>query len=360
MALGNYQFLKYKSETKEKKNTLIEIQILSKAVSNNAIIQINAIINGVYKTRNLINEPYSSLNSVQLSDEIKKLGKDAGFKVEVFNKTKIESLKMGGLLAVNKGSVISPTFSILEWNPKNAKNKQPYVLVGKGLVFDSGGLNIKTGNFMETMKSDMSGGAVVAGVLYAMAKANIPVYVVGLVPSTDNMPAANAYATGDVVKMFDGTNVEIINTDAEGRMILADALSYAKKYNPKLVIDIATLTGSASAAIGKEASVAMSTARKEVIEKLKICGENVYERIVEFPLWEEYGELIKSDIADIKNSGGGKAGAITAGKFLEHFTDYEWIHLDIAGVAFAEKKDSYRGQGGTGIPARLLFEFLKN
>jgi leucyl aminopeptidase len=288
------------------------------------------------------------------------MGKESGFRTEILTKKKIESLKMGGLLSVNKGSVDPPTFTIIEWKPAKAVNKKPYVLVGKGLVFDTGGMNIKTGPHMGEMKSDMAGGAAVASAIYAVAKAKLPVYVVGLIPATDNRPSGNAYVPGDVIKMYNGTTVEVLNTDAEGRMILADALSYAIKYSPELVIDIATLTGAASMAIGKYGIVGMGSKSEKEMEKLKISGENVCERIVEFPFWEEYGELIKSEVADIKNIGGKDSGAITAGKFLEKFTDYPWIHLDIAGPAFVDAKYNYRGNGGTGVCVRLLFDFFKN
>jgi leucyl aminopeptidase len=186
----------------------------------------------------------------------------------------------------------------------------------------------------------------------------MPLHVIALVPATDNRPGGNAYAHGDVIYMHSGTTVEVLNTDAEGRLILADALSYARKYDPELVIDVATLTGSAAIAIGKYGIVAMKARSDEEFERLKKSGDRVYERLVEFPFWEEYAELIKSEVAEIKNIGGKEGGAITAGKFLEHFTDYPYIHLDIAGCAFSEKKDSYRGQGGTGVGVRLLIDFL--
>jgi leucyl aminopeptidase len=267
---------------------------------------------------------------------------------------------MGGLLAVNKGSIDPPTFSILTWKPENAVNKKPFVLVGKGVVYDTGGMNIKTGNYLDNMKSDMAGAAAVAGTIYAISKAKLPIHVIGLIPATDNRANNNAYVPDDIITMHNGTTVEVKNTDAEGRLILADALSFAKKYDPELVIDLATLTGSAHAAIGDLGIVAMRKLTEEQFDQLKLSGNNVYERIVEFPLWEEYGEMIKSDIADIKNLGGREAGAITAGKFLEHFTDYPWIHLDIAGSAFLTKQDNYRGIGSTAAGVRLLFDFFNS
>lgn len=359
IALGSYQFLKYKSDKKEKENTLASVGILSKVVKETEIDRMNIITDAVIHCRTLVNEPVSHLSAQVLAKEFQKMGEEAGIKVEVLNKNKIESLKMGGLLAVNRGSVDPPTFTIMEWNPSKPVNKKPVILVGKGVVFDTGGLNLKPGNFMDNMKCDMAGAATMATVIYAIARLNLPLHVIGLMPATDNRMDANSVAPGDVIKMYDGTTVEVLNTDAEGRLILGDALSYAKKFKPELVINAATLTGAASRAIGRYGIIAMENRAGKEIELLKECGNVVYERIAVFPFWEEYGELIKSDVADIKNVGGPDAGMITAGKFLAHFTDYPFIHLDIAGPAFIEKKDSYRTAGGTGFGVRLLIEFLE-
>ncbi len=360
MALGNYQFLKYKKDPAEKMNSLNSIDLYSKNLDEKLIDQSNIVIDATYTARNFVNEPVSYLNAVTFSKEIEKLGKKSDAKVEVLNKKKIESLKMGGLLAVNKGSVDPPTFTIMEWKPKNAVNKKPYIFVGKGVVYDTGGLNIKTGEYMYDMKSDMGGAAAVSGALYAIAAARLPVHVIALIPATDNRLNGNAYVSGDVITMYDKTQVEVINTDAEGRMILADALSYAKQYDPELVIDVATLTGAAMRAIGKFGIVAMNSGADKEFILLKKSGDNVNERLVEFPLWEDYYDEIKSDIADIKNIGGSEAGAITAGKFLEHFTGYPYIHLDIAGPAFLGKPYKYSTRGGTGVGVRLLFNFIKS
>jgi leucyl aminopeptidase len=358
MALGNYQFIKYKTEPKP--NTLKEINIDSKQLSKLQYEHLNIITEAVYQCRDLVNEPLTFLNAVSFSEIISALSESVGIKTEVFNKKKIESLKMGGLLAVNRGSIDPPTFTVMEWKPKGHKNKQPYVFVGKGVVYDTGGVNIKTGDYMLDMKCDMGGAAAVVCAIYAIAKANLPLHVVGLIPSTDNRPDGNAYVPGDVITMFTGKTVEIMNTDAEGRLILADALGYASKYQPSLVIDIATLTGAASRAIGHYGIVAMHDNADNEFNSLKISGESVYERLAEFPFWDEYGELIKSDVADIKNLGGAEAGMITAGKFLHQFTDYPFIHLDIAGPVFLDKKDSYRGKAATGVGVRLLFDFIMN
>lgn len=360
MVLSNYQFLKYKKDANKLKNTLQQIDIYSEEVSEGNINELMVVLDAVYFARSLVNEPLSFLTATQLSEEIKERGKDSNAKVEVFAKKKIESLKMGGLLAVNKGSIDPPTFTIVEWKPKEAVNEKPYIFVGKGVVYDTGGLSLKPSNYMDTMKCDMAGAAAVAGAMYAIAKAKLAVHVIGLIPATDNRPDGNAYVPGDVVKMYDGSTVEVLNTDAEGRMILADALSYAKQYDPELVVDIATLTGSAAHAIGPQAMVGMKVKSDSEFALLQRSGDHVFERIVEFPMWDDYKEQLKSTIADQKNIGGAEAGAITAGKFLEHFTDYPYIHLDIAGPAFLEKPDNYRGIGGTAVGVRLFFDFIKS
>jgi leucyl aminopeptidase len=212
---------------------------------------------------------------------------------------------------------------------------------------------------MDEMKCDMAGGAAVVGTMYAIAANALPVHVIGLVPATDNRPGMNALCPQDIITMHDGTTVEVLNTDAEGRLILADALSYAKQYKPELVIDLATLTGAAVRAVGSIASAIMGTADQKVMDKLADSGMNTWERTIQFPMWKDYGDEMKSDIADLKNLGSGNAGQITAGKFLEHFTDYPWIHIDIAGPAYINSPSSYRTKGGTGVGVRMLYNFIK-
>lgn len=358
IALGQYRFLKYKGK-KEKENTLEKIQIFSEKISSREVSELAVLTDAVYRCRTLINEPNSYLTAKAFAREVEKMAKECGAKIDVLNKNRIEALKMGGLLAVNQGSEEPPTFTIMEWKPKASVNKKPYIFVGKGVVFDSGGMNLKPGDSMSTMKEDMSGAAAVASVVYAIASAGLPVHIIGLMPATDNRPGPNAIVPGDVIRMQNGMTVEVLNTDAEGRLILADALNHARKYNPTLVIDLATLTGSASRAVGRQGIVAMQKNAEKDLELLKESGWETYERLVEFPSWDEYEDGLRSEVADMKNVGPAEAGAITAGKFLEKFTAYPYIHLDIAGPAFLDKRDSYRGQGGTGVGVRLLFDFVK-
>ncbi len=360
LALSNYQFLRHKKNPEKELNSLRKITVVSKSIDLSEVKQLEIVNESVCIARDLVNEPFSHLNSVQLAKAFQQLGREAGFKVDVFSKAKITALKMGGLLSVNRGSKIPPTFTIMEWKPAKAKNKKPIVLVGKGVVFDTGGYNIKVGTGMETMKCDMAGAAAVGATMYAIAKAKLPVHVIGLVPATDNCINSEAFVAGDVITMYNGLTVEVLNTDAEGRMILADALAWSAQYKPELVIDLATLTGAAAVAIGPYGIVAMGTASEETKSSLEQSGLRVHERLAEFPFWDEYDDLIKSDVAEIKNIGGPAAGAITAGKFLAHFVKTPWMHFDIAGPSFLTAKDSYRPKGGTGVGVRLLFDFLNH
>jgi leucyl aminopeptidase len=361
MVLSNYQFIKHKPTAEKNKNTLQSIIIANSNIKQSQVDELNIVCSATILARDLVNEPVNYLNATDLSNAFKTMGKLSGFKVDVLNRKKIKELKMGGLLAVNAGSVDEPTFSVMEYKPNKPKNKKPYILIGKGVVYDTGGLSLKpTLASMDLMKCDMAGAAAVGCAMYAIAKAKLNIHVIALVPATDNRPGFNAFAPGDIITMMDGSTVEMLNSDAEGRMILADALHYAKRFNPELVIDIATLTGAAMAAIGTFGMVGMGNISNNQKNKLHQSGINVYERIAEFPFWDEYDELMKSDIADQKNIGGALGGSITAGKFLAKFTNFPYYHLDIAGPAFLSSKDSYRGKGGTGYGVRFFFDFFKN
>lgn len=357
LILSSYSFSKYKSDANREP---LSILLISSVLSSDHCQEISTICEAVMWSRDLVNEPANELNALDLSEAFKQMSIQNDIDIEIFDKAQIESLKMGGLIHVNKGSVDPPTFSTLNYKPNNAVNQNPIILVGKGVVYDTGGLSLKpTAGSMDMMKCDMAGAAAVAGALYALAANKVPLWVMTLVPATDNRPGGNALAPGDIISMHNGKTVEVLNTDAEGRLILADALSYAQKYNPELVIDLATLTGSALRAIGHHGAVFMGNAPDSIKKDITEAGFQTNERLVEFPFWEDYDSEIKSEVADINNLGSPNAGAITAGKFLAHFIDYDWLHLDIAGPAYLTKPANYRGNGGTGYGVRLLYEFLK-
>ncbi len=356
VALSNYQFLKYKTEKKE--NSLEKILLNDNEISESELQELNHIIRANEIAKNLGNEPVIALNSVQLGENIMEISRALNFKAEVLNKSQIEALRMGGLLGVNFGSSVPPTFSILEYHPTHAKNKKPLVFVGKGVTYDTGGYSLKAAGSMSGMKMDMCGAAAVIGAFYAIVKNELPVYCIGLIPSTDNRINSDALVPDDVITMHNGTTIEVLNTDAEGRLLLADALSYAKKYDPELVIDLATLTGAAAVITGTLGSALMGTDTK-FRNALMECGEITAERLWEIPYWKEYADMLKSDVADMKNIGGAVGGSATAGKFLEHFTNYPWIHLDIAGPAILKEDEPYKQKGASGVGVRLLYAFAK-
>lgn len=356
MSLAQYSFDKYK---KSKKESILKIVYLEEeAVVSGEIETLTNLVKAVFFAKDLVNEPLNYLNAPQFSELAVKMGEKCGFATEILDKEMIDELKMGGLLGVNQGSDTPPTFSIFTHKPKDAVNKQPLVLVGKGVMFDTGGYSLKTGGHMTDMKSDMAGAATVLATMMAISLNKLPYYVIGLVPATDNKISANALVVDDIITISDGTTVEVQNTDAEGRLVLADALVYAKQFKPILVIDLATLTGAAEAITGSFGT-AMAGNNKSAMEQLKQSGDNVYERLMELPMWREFEDLLKSEIADIKNIGGRVGGASTAAKFLEHFTDYDWIHLDIAGTASVKENKGYTQVGGTGVGVRMLYDFIE-
>ncbi len=355
-ALSNYQFLKYKTEKKE--NSLQKVFLNDAEIDDLELQELNHVIRANEIAKNLGNEPVIGLNSVQLGENILEMSRELHFKAEVLNKSQIEALRMGGLLGVNFGSSVPPTFSILEYHPANAKNKKPLILVGKGVTYDTGGYSLKGAGSMSGMKMDMCGAAAVIGAFYAIVKNELPIYCIGLIPSTDNRINSDALVPDDVITMHNGTTIEVLNTDAEGRLLLADALSYAKKYDPELVIDLATLTGAAAVITGTLGSALMGNDTK-FRNDLIASGENTGERLWEIPYWKEYADMLKSDVADMKNIGGAIGGSATAGKFLEHFTSYPWLHLDIAGPAILKEEEPYKQKGASGVGVRLLYAFAK-
>jgi len=361
--LGSYSFDKYFTEKKpEEKKRIAQVTLMPDdnelAPVRRGVARGEAIAEGVTLARDLANAPSNEIYPETLAARCRQLGK-LGVKVTVMTRTQIQRLGMGGLLAVNQGSDRPPFFVVMEWN-KGPRGEAPIVLVGKGVTFDSGGISIKPGAGMADMKMDMGGAAAVIGTMYSVAQLKLNRRIIGLVPTTENMLSGSAYKPGDVITFLNGKTAEIDNTDAEGRLILADALSYAARYKPQAVIDLATLTGACVIALGNVATGLMGN-NATLKSRLRESGERTYDRVWELPLWEEYEELIKSDIADVKNSGGRPAGTITAGLFLQHFIgDYPWAHLDIAGTGMTSKASGYINKGGTGAGVRLLVDLIQN
>jgi len=364
--LAAYRFTRYKTETELRD---IERLVLHETPDDEKASRRGAergriIAECVMTARDLVNLSPDEKTPTKLARLMEQSAKKYGYEADVWDKALIEEEGMGGLLAVNRGSTEPPTFTILTWRPENALNERPVILVGKGVVFDTGGLSLKpTKDSMDYMKSDMAGAAAVVGTMEALARLKLPLYVIGLIPATDNRPGENAYVPGEVIRMHSGKTVEVLNTDAEGRLILADALSYARTYRPELVIDLATLTGAQIIALGTEAAAVMTNSIGDPqarLEAIVAAGERSGDRVHPLPMYEEYAKLLESDVADLKNIGGREAGSITAAKFLEHFVDYPWIHVDMAGPAFLKEPKPYRPKGGTGFGVRLLVEFLRD
>lgn len=354
-SLSNYSF----EELKSKKESKIITFVLDEK-NQEACESIKTLANSVFWSRDLVNLPFNFLNASSFQSAIEKRFEKTAVKCTFWTNEKLKEENFGGLLSVNQASEISARFGILEYKHPKTTQIKPIVLVGKGVVYDTGGLSLKpTENSMDFMKCDMAGLAAVLGATDAIQEQNLPLWIVTLCPITDNLIGNKSFAPGDVITMRSGATVEVMDTDAEGRLILADALDYAKSLNPQLVIDAATLTGSAVRAIGDHAAALMGNANSALFHQISKIGEETGERVARFPFWEDYKEELKSEIADVKNLGGPTAGAITAGKFLEHFVAYEWLHLDIAGPAYLHKPWHYNTLGGTGFGVRLLVNFIK-
>ena len=314
-----------------------------------------AIAAGQSLTRGLQVLPGNTCTPTYLGRQAEELAKRHGFSVTVLDLAAIRKEKMGGLIAVAQGSAEEPRFIVLDYQGAPGA---PVVLVGKGVTFDTGGISIKPADKMEDMKYDMSGAAAVLGTFEMLGRLKPKVHVVGLIPTTENMPSGTAVKPGDVIQTHFGKSIEIINTDAEGRLILCDALSYARRFNPACVVDAATLTGAVVVGLGAVASGLMGN-DEALIEEVRQAGERSGERVWQLPLWDDYRELIKSDIADVKNSGGRPAGTITAGWFLREFVSgYPWAHIDIAGTAYSDREDGTRVKGPTGNCMRLFAELV--
>lgn len=363
-SLGLYRFLKYKS--KDENNGKKEIS--SMTVLTEKATQVGALAKGVRTgeiiaaqaalVRDMVNSPSADMTPTTIAGIAKGLARKYRLKVQVLERDRMRKLGMGALLGVASGSVQPPKFIIIEY--RGGGKKPCVVLVGKAITFDSGGISLKPPDNMDKMKDDMSGGAAVLGAIANAAALRLPLNVVALVPATENMPSGSALKPGDVLRTMSGKTIEVLNTDAEGRLILADALAYACRYKPAVIVDIATLTGACRVALGQEATGMLGTS-DTFKQKMREAGEKTGERVWELPLWDGYQELIKSDIADMKNAGGRDGGVITAACLLSKFVEkYPWVHLDIACTAWTDKDRPYTPKGATGIGCRLLTQFLRD
>ena len=358
-AQGGWQFTELKKQPEDPKPDLESVELVIDPADKTAAEAGrrigDAIAAGYLFTRNLQMQPGNVCTPSYLAEEARKLAAAHGFKATILDKAQIKKEGMGALLAVAQGSAEEPRFIVLEYAGGSGP---PVVLIGKGVTFDSGGISIKPASNMEDMKFDKSGATAVLGTFEVLGRLKPKINVVGLIPATENLPSGTAIKPGDVVKSHLGKTIEIINTDAEGRLILCDALSYARRFKPVAAIDAATLTGAVVIALGHHA-IGMLGNDEGLLAEVCDAGERAGERCWPLPLWEEYRELLKSDVADVKNSGGRSAGTIAGAWFLREFVDsFPWVHLDIAGTAYLEGEGASHAKGPTGIGVRLFTEFL--
>jgi len=360
--MANYKFTAFKGKEESAKKELREARLVGRDSGKvkeiqKGIAQGETIAEVVNQAREMINSPGNVMTPTRLAEAAKKLAEENGIKSEIMGPKEIAALRMGGLLGVSSGSDQPPRFIVLDYKPAG-RIKKTIAVVGKGITFDSGGISLKPAQGMDQMKYDMSGGAAAIGTAVLAAKLKLPFRIISLIPATENLPSGKALKPGDIIRMYSGKTVEVLNTDAEGRLILADALAYAKKFKPNAIIDLATLTGACVVALGNEAAGILGNDAK-LIADVKKAGEASGERVWELPLWKEYSELIKSEVADIKNAGGREAGTIQGAAFLKQFVEkVPWVHLDIAGVAWLEKEKDYLCKGATGTGIRLLSQLF--
>jgi leucyl aminopeptidase len=362
--LGLYQFLPFKTVDREQSREVTGFTILEKDEGAYKVIRVAAktaeIISAAANfARDIVSTPANEMTPSDLANEARESAKGKKIRCTVLDAGQMKELGMNALLGVARGSDEPPQLIILEY--RGGKKSSPVIaLVGKGITFDSGGISIKPSEKMDQMKTDMAGGAAVIAAVRATAELGLPVNLVGIVPATENLPGGKAYKPGDILKSLSGRTIEVVTTDAEGRLILADALTYAGRYKPAAIIDLATLTGACIVALGDHVIGMMGTdddLKREIRKAAELTGEKVWE----LPLWEEYHELIKGDAADYKNSGGRAGGAITAAAFLSKFTGgTPWVHLDIAGPAWLTKEKPYIPKGASGVGVRLLIQFLRD
>ena len=361
--LALYHFAGARQEREEKPEiasfSIVEFDDSKIDAINQALNITQAIIAGVKVARDLVNEPPNVATPTRMGELARQIADEHDLSVVIGDRRWAAEQKMGAYLAVARGAGEPPQFIVLEHNGSR-EDLDTIVLVGKGITFDTGGISIKKAEGMPEMKTDMAGAAAVLGTMKAVAMLNLPLRIIGLAPCTENMPDAHAYRPADVVTASNGKTIEVISTDAEGRMVLADALVFANSYRPKAVIDLATLTGAAIVALGQNVAAGLFSTDDWLREQLVTAGATAHERVWPLPLWDDYHEAIKSDVADIKNSGGQYGGVGTSAMFLKAFTSYPWAHLDIAGVANNKKGKAYTPTGATGFGVRLLVEFLRN
>lgn len=360
-ALAGYQFNKYRSNGKPalepKSLTLFHAGLKKSAALSQAVALAQATAPGVFLARDLVNEPPSVATAKFLAAQAQRVCQGRGLRVEVWNKKKITAMNLAGLLAVNRGSLEEPRFIRIHYRPAGKARKQ-VALIGKGITFDSGGLSLKPSKSMETMKLDMAGGAAVIATMSCLPKLGLDVEVTGYVPTTDNLPGHNAQKPGDVIRYMNGKTIEVLNTDAEGRLILADALALAARQKPDYMINLATLTGACVTALGTQVAGVFSN-NQQLADRLLQSSRDAGEKLWQLPLVKEYKDMIKSSIADMKNIGGASGGAITAALILQEFVgDTAWAHLDIAGPAFTGSDTLLGPKGGTGFGVRTLIKFL--
>jgi leucyl aminopeptidase len=359
--LASYQFTKYRSNAKNpltvKTLTLHKPGLTRSSGMDQAVRAAEQSVGGVFLARDLINEPPSVTTARYLGEQAERHCHGRGLSVDVWGKKKIESMKLAGLLAVNRGSQEEPRFITIHYKPAG-KPKKKIALIGKGITFDSGGLSLKPSKSMETMKLDMAGGAAVIAAMSRLPALRPAVEVIGYIPTTDNLPGPNAQKPGDVIRYLNGKTIEVLNTDAEGRLILADALALAAKQKPDYMINLATLTGACMVALGTQVA-GMFSNHPALADKIMRCAQESGEKLWQLPLVKEYREDIKSSIADIKNIGGSHGGAIIAALILQEFVEeIPWVHLDIAGPAYTDRDIATCPKGGTGFGVRTLLRFL--
>jgi leucyl aminopeptidase len=362
--LGLYQFTEFKTEEREKIKEVEQVHLVipdEKRISpiQKAVDTAEIISKAVYLTRDLVSRPANRKTPSMLAQVAEDVAENNGLRWEALNMEEMKELGMGAFLAVASGSREPPKFIILEYKPSK-RGLETMVIIGKAITFDSGGLSLKPSENMDKMKHDMGGGAAAIGIMQAASQLKLPLHLVGLIPATENLPSGSAYRPGDILNSLSGKTIEVISTDAEGRLVLADALAYSRRAKPKAIIDLATLTGACIIALGENVTGMMGN-NEELKARVRRAADRTGEKVWELPLWEEYEEQLKSEVADIKNVGGRPAGTITGGTFLKKFVgEHPWVHLDIAGPVWTNNDKPYVPKGATGVGVRLVVQLLRD